>query len=173
MCKTDRTGFQDCDVCDSSALCTDSLGATTCNTSACHICTAGQKQCNGSQLQICNTTHDGWTTLATCGSSTLCANSLTPASQMTCDACSAGGHTCSGAQPEKCNDPGTGPAVWVDDGTACDAAGLCNAATGTCTCTLSATRCNPSTGNFEECEATGWYETAVCSAGCDDSAGCL
>lgn len=173
MCKSDRTGYSDCDTCDSSALCMDSLGATTCSASACHVCVAGQKQCSASQLQGCNAAHDGWTNLALCSSSALCTSSLTPASQMTCDACVGGMHGCNGAQPQVCNDPGSGPAVWADDGAECDAVALCDSATGSCICTLDDTRCNATSGNFEQCQATGWVETAVCAAGCDDVAGCL
>jgi hypothetical protein len=173
MCRNDRTGYMDCDACDSSALCTDSLTATTCDTSACHVCLAGQKQCMGSQLQVCNATHNGWTNLALCGSSALCTNSLTPASQTTCDACVAGSHACDGAQPQACSDPGTGPAVWEDDGAECDAATLCDPARGACICSLGETRCNPTSYNFETCEESGWVETAECSMGCDDTSGCL
>jgi hypothetical protein len=72
-----------------------------------------------------------------------------------------------------CSDPGTGPTVWIDDGEACDAAGLCNQSTGTCTCSLGQTRCNSTTYNFEECGTTGWAEIEVCTAGCDDTDGCL
>jgi hypothetical protein len=171
MCNTERTGYQDCDTCGSSALCTDSLSATVCNTSACHVCLAGQKQCTGSQLQGCNADHDGWTNLELCDSSTLCMNSLSPSNQMTCDACATGGRRCSGAQPQVCNDPGTGPAVWANNGTACDAATLCSG--GACICGLGDVRCNPISGNFEECAASGWTETAVCEMGCDDAMGCL
>jgi hypothetical protein len=46
MCNTDRTGFVQCDVCNSAALCTASLGATTCNANACRVCTQGQTRCN-------------------------------------------------------------------------------------------------------------------------------
>jgi hypothetical protein len=173
MCNADRTGFSDCDTCDSSALCTDSLGATTCNTSACHVCVAGQKQCSSSQLQGCNAMHDGWTNLALCSSSALCMSSLAPASQTTCDVCVGGMRDCNGAQPQVCDDPGSGPAVWADDGAECDAAALCDAGTGSCICSLDDTRCNATSGNFEQCQATGWVETAVCAAGCDDTAGCL
>jgi hypothetical protein len=98
-------------------------------------------------------------------------NSLSPSNQMTCDACATGGRRCSGAQPQICNDPGTGPAVWANSGTACDAATLCSG--GACVCGLGDVRCSPTSGNFEECAASGWTETAVCEMGCDDAMGCL
>jgi hypothetical protein len=61
MCKSDRTGFQDCDTCTSAALCTDSLGATTCNSSACHACLAGDAQCNAAgNYETCNAAHTGF-----------------------------------------------------------------------------------------------------------------
>jgi hypothetical protein len=171
MCNVERTGYQDCDTCDTSALCTDSLSETACNTSACHVCLAGQKQCAGSQLQICNANHDGWTNLELCDSAALCTSSLMPSTQMTCDACATGGRRCAGAQPQVCSDPGTGPAVWADSGMECDATTLCDA--GACICSLAEVRCNPTSGNFEECTASGWTEVAVCEMGCDDATGCL
>lgn len=173
MCRSDRTGYQDCDTCDTNALCTDSLGATTCNTSACRTCAAGQKQCSGRQLQVCNANRDGWTNLALCGSNALCMSSLAPSSQMVCDACVAGRYDCDGAQPLTCNDPGTGPTAWANHGAACDAAALCNASTGTCTCKLGETRCNASTGDFETCASTGWVLSQDCSMSCDAMTGCL
>lgn len=61
MCKSDRTGFQDCDTCTSAALCTDSLSATTCNTSACHACLATDAQCNSAgNYEKCNAAHTGF-----------------------------------------------------------------------------------------------------------------
>jgi hypothetical protein len=173
MCNSERTGFADCDTCDTSALCTDSLSQTTCNTSACRVCQAGQKQCSGSQLQVCNASRDGWTNLQLCGSSALCMNSLTPSTQMTCDVCLAGSVDCAGAQPRVCTDPGTGPTSWAPNGAECDAETLCDTAAGECICSLADTRCHPGSGNFQVCEASGWTETAVCEMGCDDETGCL
>jgi hypothetical protein len=172
-CNGERTGFVDCDMCDTSALCTDSLSQTTCSTSTCRVCLAGQKQCSGSQLQICNASRDGWTNLELCASSALCTSSLTPSSQLTCDACVADSRDCAGAQPQVCNDPGTGPTSWAPSGAECDAATLCDPAAGACICSLSDTRCNPTSGNFETCTASGWTESAVCTAACDDETGCL
>jgi hypothetical protein len=123
-------------------------------------------------LQTCNSGRTGWTDLATCGSSTLCTNSLTPASQTTCDACVAAATTCNDAQPQVCNDPTSGPAVWEDSGAECGADALCDAATGTCICDLGDTRCNATTENIDECQDTGWVELEVCDMGCDDT-GCL
>lgn len=61
MCKADRTGFQDCDTCTTAALCTDSLGVTTCNASACHSCLAGDAQCNTmGNYETCNAAHTGF-----------------------------------------------------------------------------------------------------------------
>lgn len=131
-CNADRTVLTTCDTCDSSALCTDSLNATACNANSCHVCLAGEKNCSGNQLRVCNSAHTGWDT-RTCGSATLCTNSLTPASQTTCDACIAGTFNCNGAQPQRCNDPGTGPAVWQNAGDPCADAASCDASTGTCT----------------------------------------
>jgi hypothetical protein len=173
QCNSERTGYMDCDTCDTAALCTASLTQTTCNASACRVCVAGQKRCSGSQLQVCNTNRDGWTNLQLCGSSALCMNSLTPASQMTCDACVAGNYRCAEAQPQICDDPGTGATAWAANGMECDAAALCAPAEGACICSLEDTRCNPDSGNFESCEATGWTETAICETDCDDETGCL
>jgi hypothetical protein len=172
-CNSERTDYDTCDTCDTAALCTASLTQTMCNSSSCRVCVAGQKQCTGSQLQVCNATRDGWTNLQLCGSSALCMSSLTPASQMTCDACAAGTPRCAGAQPQVCNDPGTGPTTWVANGTECDADTLCDPAEAECICSLADTRCNPSSGNFELCEATGWTESDICETDCDDETGCL
>ena len=46
MCNSERTGFVDCDTCSTAALCSESLGATTCNANACAACTADEKRCN-------------------------------------------------------------------------------------------------------------------------------
>lgn len=46
MCKSDLTGYADCDTCSSAALCADSLGASSCSSSACHACIAGESRCN-------------------------------------------------------------------------------------------------------------------------------
>ena len=172
MCNGGRTDFVDCDTCDSSELCTDSLSTTTCNTSACHACLADQKRCSGSELQVCNATQTGWSDLETCDSQTLCTNSLTPSAQTTCDVCVDGTPSCDGPQPQVCDDPDTGPAVWVDSGAECDAADLCDEAAGTCICSLEETRCNPDSGNIDTCESTGWVESEVCADGCDGD-GCI
>lgn len=173
MCNSGRTGYTDCDTCDTSALCSASLTQTTCNTSACRVCVAGQKQCTGSQLQVCNANRDGWTNLELCGSGALCTSSLTPSSQTTCDPCVAGARDCALAQPRVCNESTSGPTSWVESGAACDAATLCDSTTGACICSLAQTRCNPTSGNFEVCAATGWTASAVCAMGCDDVTGCL
>lgn len=60
MCRTDRTGFMDCDTCGSAQLCTDSLGATTCNSSACLACTTGEAHCVGGNYQTCRTNRSGF-----------------------------------------------------------------------------------------------------------------
>ena len=60
MCKSDRTGFMDCDSCDSAALCTDSLGATSCSSSACHACTPDETRCSDGNYQTCNSTRSGF-----------------------------------------------------------------------------------------------------------------
>jgi hypothetical protein len=172
-CNSERTGFVDCDACESSALCTDSLSQTSCNTSSCRVCLAGQKQCSGSQLQVCNEDRDGWTNLELCGSSALCMGSLSPSSQLTCDACAAGSRNCAGAQPQVCDDPGTGPTSWVASGAECGSEALCDPAMGACLCSLGDTRCSPTTANFETCDVSGWTETAMCETGCDDVTGCL
>jgi hypothetical protein len=169
MCNGDRTGFADCDTCDSGALCTDSLGATTCNTSACHVCLADQKRCDGSELQICNSAHTGWTTL-TCASEALCEQSLTPASQKTCDVCLVDDTRCDASQPQVCQ-KSISVAGWVDTGADCGSVELCEEATGTCICVLGETRCDSTTGIFATCASDGWTETP-CDAGCDDE-GCL
>lgn len=137
------------------------------------VCAVGEKQCSGSQLQICNTGRTGWTNLEKCASNALCTNSLTPSSQTTCDACVGGSVRCDGAQPQLCDDPSTGAAAWTDSDAECDAATLCNAATGTCICSLGDTRCNATSDNFETCETTGWVETDICDMGCDPDSGCL
>lgn len=172
QCNSERTGFVECDTCDTTALCTESLSQSTCTASTCRVCAAGQKQCNGSQLQVCNADRDGWTNLALCGSSALCTGSLTPVSQMACDTCVAGTRGCDGAQPRVCNESTTGPASWAPAGAECDAVTLCNPSSGACLCSLGDTRCN-ATGNFEVCAATGWTESAVCDTACDDATGCL
>ncbi len=160
------------DTCETEGLCEQAHSE---DTPSCPdpVCAVGEKQCSGSQLQVCNSARTGWTNLQKCASSTLCTSSLTPSSQMTCDVCVDGSFACDEAQPQVCNDPSTGPAVWVDSGDECDDQALCDAATGTCLCSLGDTRCNPDTENFEECQSTGWTETDVCSAGCDDDTGCL
>lgn len=48
MCNSERTGFTDCDTCSTAALCTESLGATSCNSSACATCSVSDKRCNAS-----------------------------------------------------------------------------------------------------------------------------
>ncbi len=169
MCNSDRTAFATCDTCDSSALCTASLGTTSCNTSACHACLVDEKLCNGSELEICNAAGTGWTSLD-CGSAALCQQSLSPAAQATCDVCLVDSQRCSDAQPQTC-EKSDGPAAWVDSGAECDSVDLCDGVSGTCVCTLTETRCDSATGVFATCELTGWSETA-CEAGCDD-AGCL
>jgi hypothetical protein len=63
--------------------------------------------------------------------------------------------------------------AWAANGAECDAATLCDAATGACLCSLEETRCNPSSGNFEVCDASGWTESEICETDCDDEAGCL
>jgi len=61
MCKSDQTGFSDCDTCSTAALCTDSLGATTCNSSACHACTADEARCNTEgNYETCNSARTGF-----------------------------------------------------------------------------------------------------------------
>lgn len=134
LCNAERTELRTCDTCDSAALCTDSLNATTCNASSCrtYACAEGEKSCSGATLRICNETRTGFEDLATCGSAALCMASLTPASQMTCDQCVAGTFNCDGAQPQRCDAPADGRAVWEDLDETCASAADCDAETGTC-----------------------------------------
>jgi hypothetical protein len=132
FCNAQLTALTNCDTCDSAALCTASLSPSACNASACDVCIAGTKDCNGDDLRICNAMGTAFNT-STCGSATLCMNSLMPANQTTCDACVDGDFNCDGAQPQECSDPGTGPAVWQDVGEPCADADSCDPMTGTCT----------------------------------------
>jgi hypothetical protein len=133
-CDAERTELTTCDTCDTAALCTQSLTATTCNMTSCRVpaCAAGEKNCSGAILQICNAARTGFDTVATCGSAALCMNSLTPANQMTCDQCVAGTFNCDGAQPQQCSAPTNGPAVWDDLGEPCEDEADCEPDTGTC-----------------------------------------
>jgi hypothetical protein len=61
MCNSDRTGFADCDVCATAALCTDSLGATSCTTSACLACADGEARCNAAgNYETCKVDRTGF-----------------------------------------------------------------------------------------------------------------
>jgi hypothetical protein len=61
-CKSDLTGFMDCDICSSAALCADSLGATSCNSSSCRVCSPGEVRCNASEdFETCKSDGSGFT----------------------------------------------------------------------------------------------------------------
>jgi hypothetical protein len=136
FCNTERTQLMPCDTCDTAALCTASLtpAPTACNMNSCEApaCAAGEKSCSGTTLQICNASRTGFVALATCGSATLCMNSLTPVNQMTCDQCVADTFQCDDAQPQECSAPANGPAVWEDVGEPCADEADCEPDTGTC-----------------------------------------
>jgi hypothetical protein len=62
LCKSDRTGFQDCDACSTAQLCMDSLGATSCNTNSCLVCSAGEAHCVSGNYQTCKSDRTGFVT---------------------------------------------------------------------------------------------------------------
>ena len=62
MCASDRTGFVDCDTCATAALCTDSLGATSCNANSCLVCAAGEARCLATgNYEVCRADGTGFT----------------------------------------------------------------------------------------------------------------
>ena len=94
-------------LCETSALCTDTITADA-STTMCiaPVCTVGQKQCTGNILQICNNGRDGWDNLQPCQSYDLCQISLTADSGDCSPVCPTGCSSC-GALEECIATPGS------------------------------------------------------------------